>query len=159
MRTQSRIITQMTRDLNLDSEDCRLPLSCASRTASRNVFSQWYLNAEERNAAAGAESRALARQKGRRRRVRASLHSANGVAPRARRRKISEVAYVGIVDAATFEPGHAFQQPCFVVLRFSSENRLNCNLYIEPKEPSSDRWCFTSAVAVGLVHFRPFLYC
>jgi pantoate--beta-alanine ligase len=135
---QSRLITQMARDLNLDTEivvcpPVREPDGLA--LSSRNV----YLNAEERKAAtvlhraldaAKSELTAGVRDA---LQLQAVLHRVLGTERQAR------VDYAEIVDAETFEPVVRVSKPSYILLAvFIGKTRLIDNLYIEPKSSESD---------------------
>lgn len=139
---QSRLITQMARDLNLDTEivvcpPVREPDGLA--LSSRNI----YLGADERKAAtvmyraldtarselAGGVRDALQLQ--------AVLHRTLGAERRAR------VDYAEIVDAESFEPVIRVNKPFYVLLAvFIGKTRLIDNLYVEPKSSDSDELVF-----------------
>jgi pantoate--beta-alanine ligase len=135
---QSRLITQMARDLNLDAEivvcpPVREPDGLA--LSSRNV----YLNAEERKAAtvlhraldaARSELAAGVRDA---LQLQAVLHRTLGAERHAR------VDYAEVVDAETFEPIVRVSRPSYIVLAvFIGKTRLIDNLYIEPKAAGSE---------------------
>jgi pantoate--beta-alanine ligase len=135
---QARLITQMSRDLNLDSEivvcpPIREPDGLAM--SSRNV----YLNPEERKAAT-VLYRALTAAKNELMagvrdglQLREVLHRVLGSESRAR------VDYAEIVDAQTFEPVVRLSRPSYAVLAvFVGKTRLIDNLYVEPKGSGSD---------------------
>jgi len=139
---QSRLITQMARDLNLDTEivvcpPIREPDGLA--LSSRNV----YLSAEEREAAtvlyrsleaAKSELAAGVRDA---LQLQSALHRTLGAERHAR------VDYAEIVDAVTFEPVVRVSKPCYVLLAvFIGKTRLIDNLYIEPKSPDSEEFLF-----------------
>jgi len=139
---QSRLITQMARDLNLDTEivvcpPVREPDGLA--LSSRNV----YLNAEERKAAtvlhraldaAKSELTAGVRDA---LQLQAVLHRVLGTERQAR------VDYAEIVDAETFEPVVRVSKPSYILLAvFIGKTRLIDNLYIEPKSSESDELVF-----------------
>ena len=139
---QSRLITQMARDLNLDSEivvcpPIREPDGLA--LSSRNV----YLSAEERQAATVLH-RALAAAKNELAagvrdalQLQSALHRTLGAERHAR------VDYAEIVDAETFEPVVRVNTPCYVLLAvFIGKTRLIDNLYIEPKSAGSEEFLF-----------------
>src|SRR5258705_441713 len=139
---QSRVITQMARDLNLDSEIVVCPVvrePDGLAMSSRNA----YLNAEERKAAT-VLSRALDAAKNEAAggvrdapQLRSVLHRVLGA------EKLARVDYAEIVDSGTFEPVVRVSKPCFVVLAvFIGKTRLIDNLYIEPKAPGSDELLF-----------------
>jgi pantoate--beta-alanine ligase len=135
---QSRIITQMARDLNLATEIVVCPIvrePDGLALSSRNT----YLNAEERQAAtvlhralqeARSELDAGVRDA---LQLQTVLHRVLGS------EKLARVDYAEIVDAESFEPVTRIGKPCFIVLAvFVGKTRLIDNLYIEPKEASSD---------------------
>ena len=139
---QSRLITQMASDLNLDTEivvcpPIREPDGLA--LSSRNV----YLNAEERQAAtvlyhsleaAKSELAAGVRDAVQ---LQGVLHRTLGAERHAR------VDYAEIVDAETFEPVVRVSKPCYVLLAvFIGKTRLIDNLYIEPNTFNSEELVF-----------------
>jgi pantoate--beta-alanine ligase len=139
---QSRVIAQMARDLNLDTEivvcpPVREPDGLA--LSSRNI----YLNAEEREAAtvlyraldaARSELAAGVRDA---LQLQAVLHRTLGAERHAR------VDYAEIVDAELFEPVARVSKPCYVLLAvFIGKTRLIDNLYIEPKSSGSEELVF-----------------
>ncbi len=139
---QSRLITQMARDLNLDTEIVVCPPvreSDGLALSSRNV----YLNAEERKAAivlyhaleaAKRELNAGVRDA---LQLQAVLHRTLGAERHAR------VDYAEVVDAESFEPVVRVSKPCYVLLAvFIGKTRLIDNLYIEPKSPGSEGLVF-----------------
>jgi pantoate--beta-alanine ligase len=139
---QSRIITQMSRDLNVDSEIVVCPIvrePDGLAMSSRNA----YLNAEGRKAAT-VLSRALDAAKNEAAagvrdvlQLQTVLHRVLGA------EKAARVDYAEIVDAETFEPVMRVSKPSYVVLAvFIGKTRLIDNLYIEPKEPGSDELLF-----------------
>jgi pantoate--beta-alanine ligase len=139
---QSRLITQMARDLNLDTEvvvcpPVREPDGLA--LSSRNV----YLNAEERQAATVlyraldvARSELAAG-------VRDALHLQIGLRRKLDSERLARVDYAEVVDAETFEPVVRVKKPCFVLLAvFIGKTRLIDNLYIEPKSSGAEELVF-----------------
>jgi pantoate--beta-alanine ligase len=135
---QSRLIMQMARDLNLDTEIVVCPPvreSDGLALSSRNV----YLNAEERKAAT-VLYRALDAA---RNELAAGVRDALQLLTSARRRldseRLARVDYAEVVDAQSFEPIVRVNKPCFVLLAvFIGKTRLIDNLYIEPRSPGSD---------------------
>jgi pantoate--beta-alanine ligase len=135
---QSRLITQMARDLNLDAEivvcpPVREPDGLA--LSSRNV----YLNAEERKAATVLH-RALDAAK---RELAAGVRDAWQLQAVLQRtlavERAARVDYAEIVDAVTFEPVRRVNRPSYVVLAvFIGKTRLIDNLYIEPRPASEE---------------------
>jgi pantoate--beta-alanine ligase len=139
---QSRLITQMARDLNLDTgivvcPPVREPDGLA--LSSRNV----YLNAEERKAAtvlhraldaARSELAAGVRDAPQ---LQAVLHRVLGAERHAR------VDYAEVVDAESFEPIVRVSKSSYLLLAvFIGKTRLIDNLYIEPKSSGSDELVF-----------------
>ncbi len=139
---QSRLITQMARDLNLDTEIVVCPPvreADGLALSSRNV----YLNAEERKAAIvlyralEATRSELAAGVRYALQLQAVLQRTLGAERRAR------VDYAEIVDAESFEPVVRVSKPCYVLLAvFIGKTRLIDNLYIEPKSPGSEDLVF-----------------
>ena len=139
---QSQLITQMARDLNLDTEivvcpPVREPDGLA--LSSRNV----YLSADERKAAT-VLYRALEAARGELAagvrdalELRAALHRTLSTERHAR------VDYAEIVDAETFEPIVRVSNSCYILLAvFIGKTRLIDNLYVESKSPGSDDLLF-----------------
>jgi len=139
---QARLITQMARDLNLDSEIVLCPIvrePDGLALSSRNV----YLNPDERKAATvlyralGAAKSELARG------VRDALQLKDVLQRTLGKERLATVDYAEIVDAESFEPVLHVSKACFVLLAvFFGKTRLIDNLYIEPKSLSSDDWVF-----------------
>jgi pantoate--beta-alanine ligase len=137
---QSRIITQMARDLNLDTEIVVCPIvrePDGLALSSRNA----YLNAEERKAATvlhralEAARNELAAGVRDALQLQAVLHRVLGA------EKLGHVDYAEIVDAETFEPVMRVGKPCNVVLAvFVGKTRLIDNLYLEPKASGSEEF-------------------
>jgi pantoate--beta-alanine ligase len=139
---QSRLITQMARDLNLDTEIVVCPPvreSDGLALSSRNV----YLNADERKAAtvlycaldaARSELAAGVRDA---LQLQAVVHRTLGA------ERLARVDYAEIVDAETFEPIVRVNKSCYVLLAvFVGKTRLIDNLYIEPKSSDSEELMF-----------------
>jgi len=139
---QSRLVTQMARDLNLDTEivvcpPVREPDGLA--LSSRNV----YLNAEERKAATvlyralDAVKNELAAG------VRDALHLQGALHRTLGAERHARVDYAEIADAQTFETVVRVSKACYVLLAvFIGKTRLIDNLYIEPKSPDSEELLF-----------------
>ncbi len=135
---QVRIISQMARDLNLDTEIVVCPIvrePDGLALSSRNA----YLNAEERLAATVLH-RALQA-------ARAELADGtrDSLQLQAVLRKVLEadplaaVDYAEIVDADTFEPVTRIARPCYALLAvFLGRTRLIDNLYAEPAGDSGE---------------------
>lgn len=139
---QSRLITQMARDLNLDTEivvckPVREPDGLA--LSSRNV----YLNADERKAST-VLYRALEAARGELAagvrdalELQAALHRTLSAECRAR------VDYAEIVDAESFEPIVGISNSCYILLAvFIGKTRLIDNLYVERKSSDSEALVF-----------------
>ena len=139
---QSRIITQMSRDLNLDSEIVVCPIvrePDGLAMSSRNA----YLNAEERKAATVLH-RALDAVKNE---LAAGVRDALQLQTTLRRKldceRLATLDYAEIVDSESFEPVVRVSKPSYIVLAvFIGKTRLIDNLYIEPKAPGSDELLF-----------------
>ncbi len=139
---QSRIITQMTRDLNLDAEIVVCPIvrePDGLAMSSRNA----YLNAEERKAATVLH-RALDAAKNE---LGAGVRDALQLQTTLRRKldyeRLATVDYAEIVDSEAFEPVVRVSKSSYIVLAvFIGKTRLIDNLYIEPKAPGSDELVF-----------------
>jgi pantoate--beta-alanine ligase len=139
---QSRLITQMARDLNLDTEimvcpPVREPDGLA--LSSRNV----YLNAEERKAAT-VLYRALDAARGDLAAgVRDALQLQAVLQGTLGAERYARVDYAEIVDAESFEPVVRVNKPCYVLLAvFIGKIRLIDNLYVEPKTSDSEELVF-----------------
>jgi pantoate--beta-alanine ligase len=139
---QARIITQMARDLNLDSEIVVCPIvrePDGLALSSRNA----YLSAEERKAAtvlyhaldaAGSELAAG---------VRDALQLQGVLHRTLSAERQTRVDYAEVVDAESFEPVVRVSKPAYVLLAvFIGKTRLIDNLYIEPKSPGSEELVF-----------------
>ena len=139
---QSRIIAQMARDLNLDTEIVVCPIvrePDGLALSSRNA----YLDAEERKAAT-VLSRAL---KEVRNEMKAGTRDTLQLQAAMRRvigaEKLAMVDYAEVVDAATFEPVTMIRRPCYALVAvFLGKTRLIDNLYIEPAAPDSGEFVF-----------------
>ncbi len=139
---QSRLITQMAHDLNLDTEIVVCPPireADGLALSSRNV----YLNAEERKAAT-VLYRALDAARGE---LAAGVHDALQLQAVLHRtlsaERLARVDYAEIVDAVSFEPVVRVKKPCYVLLAvFIGKTRLIDNLYVEPKSADSEELVF-----------------
>jgi pantoate--beta-alanine ligase len=139
---QSRLIQQMARDLNLDTEivicpPVREPDGLA--LSSRNV----YLNAEERQAATVLHRALNAVRNEIASGVRDALQLQAVLQRMLGTERLARVDYAEIVDAETFEPVLRVSKACYVVLAvFIGKTRLIDNLYIEPKTSNSEELVF-----------------
>jgi pantoate--beta-alanine ligase len=135
---QVRIISQMVRDLNLDTEIVVCPIvrePDGLALSSRNA----YLSAEERRAATVLH-RALTAAK-----AEVAAGTRDSLRLQAVLRKVLEaeplaaVDYAEIVEADGFEPVTRIARPCYVVLAvFIGKTRLIDNLYLEPVGASGE---------------------
>ena len=129
---QVRIISQMARDLNLDTEIVVCPIvrePDGLALSSRNA----YLNAEERRAARVLHRALEAAQAELAAGTRDSLHLQAVLRKVLEAEPLAAVDYAEIVDADTFEPVTRIARPCYAVLAvFLGRTRLIDNLYIEP---------------------------
>lgn len=139
---QARLIAQMARDLNLDSEIVVCPIvrePDGLALSSRNV----YLNSEERKAAT-VLYRALEAAKGELRRgVRDALQLKDVVQRILGKESLASVDYAEIVDAESFDPVVRVSKVCYFLLAvFIGKTRLIDNLFVEPKAADSDELFF-----------------
>ncbi len=139
---QARLIAQMARDLNLDSEIVVCPIvrePDGLALSSRNV----YLNPEERKAAT-ILYRALKTAKGELAAgIRDALHLQTSLRRKLDSERLAAVDYAEVVDAETFEPIVRVSRACYLLLAvFIGKTRLIDNLYVEPKSPGSDELLF-----------------
>ena len=139
---QARLVTQMARDLNVDSEIVICPIvrePDGLALSSRNV----YLNPEERKAATvlyralEAAKRELARD------IHDALQLKDVLQRTLRKERLAAVDYAEIVDAELFEPVLRVSKSCFVLLAvIIGKTRLIDNLYVESKASDSDDLVF-----------------
>jgi len=139
---QSRLITQMARDLNLDTGIVVCPPvreSDGLALSSRNI----YLNADERKAATvlyraldAAKSELTAG-------VRDALQLHTSLRRKLDSERLARVDYAEVVDAEAFEPVVRVSKPSYILLAvFIGKTRLIDNLYIEPKLLGSEELVF-----------------
>jgi pantoate--beta-alanine ligase len=139
---QSRLIAQMSRDLNLDTEivvcpPVREPDGLA--LSSRNV----YLNAEERQSATVLYRALDAARNELAAGVRDTLQLQAVLQRTLAAERSARVDYAEIVDAESFEPIVRVSKPSYILLAvFIGKTRLIDNLYIEPKSASPDELVF-----------------
>jgi len=139
---QSRLIAQMVRDLNLDTEIVVCPpvrepdgLALSSRNA--------YLNPEERKAATVLHRALEAARTELVAGLRDALQLQGSLRNKLDREPLARVDYAEVVDAETFEPVVRVSRPSYIVLAvFVGKTRLIDNLYIEPKSPGSEELVF-----------------
>jgi len=139
---QARIIIQMTRDLNLDSEIVVCPIvreADGLALSSRNV----YLNLVERQAATVLHRALNAAKNELAAGVREALQLQAVLRRTLGKERLAAVDYAEIVDAESFEPAVRVSKACYVLLAvFIGKTRLIDNLYVEPKSPGSDELVF-----------------
>lgn len=139
---QARLITQMARDLSLDSEIVVCPIvrePDGLALSSRNV----YLNPDERKAATVLYRTLEAAKSELARGVRDALQLKNLLQHILAKERMAAVDYAEIVDAASFEPVLRVSKCCYVLLAaFFGKTRLIDNLYVQPKSPDSDELVF-----------------
>jgi pantoate--beta-alanine ligase len=135
---QVRIISQMVRDLNLDTEIIVCPIvrePDGLALSSRNA----YLNPEERRAATVLHRALTAAQAELAAGTRDSLHLQTVIRKVLEAEPLAAVDYAEIVDADTFEPVIRIARPCYAVLAvFMGKTRLIDNLYFEPVGDSGE---------------------
>jgi pantoate--beta-alanine ligase len=131
---QARIILQMARDLDLDTEILISPIvrdADGLATSSRNA----YLKPDERRAASvlprALDAARIEIGKGERdaQRLQTLLRKVVSAEP------LAAIDYAEIVDAETFEPVTQLRRACFILLAaFIGSTRLIDNLWVSPKE-------------------------
>jgi pantoate--beta-alanine ligase len=139
---QSRIITQMARDLNLDTEIVVCPIvrePDGLALSSRNA----YLGAEERKAATVLHRALDAARNELAAGVRDALQLQTSLRRKLDCERLATVDYAEVVDAETFVPVVRVSKPSYVLLAvFIGKTRLIDNLYIEPKSSGSEELVF-----------------
>ena len=139
---QSRLITQMARDLNLDTEivvcpPVREPDGLA--LSSRNV----YLKPDERKAATVLHRALQAAKKEMHAGVRDALQLQDVLHSVLNAEKLARADYTEIEDADPYQPNLRVNKPCYVLLAaFIGKTRLIDNLYIETKSPDGEELVF-----------------
>jgi pantoate--beta-alanine ligase len=135
---QVRIISQMVRDLNLDSEIVVCPIireADGLALSSRNT----YLKPDERRTATVLHRALTAARDEIGAGIRDALQLQTVLRKVLQAEPLAAVDYAEIVDADTFEPLTRVARPCYVVLAvFLGKTRLIDNLYIEPASPGAD---------------------
>jgi pantoate--beta-alanine ligase len=135
---QVRIISQMARDLNLDTEIVVCPIvrePDGLALSSRNA----YLNAEERRAATVLHRALEAAKAELAAGTRDALHLQAVLRKVLEAEPLAAVDYAEIADADTFEPVTRVARPCYVLLAvFLGKTRLIDNLHIEPAGDSGE---------------------
>jgi pantoate--beta-alanine ligase len=137
---QSRIITQMARDLNLETEIVVCPIvreADGLALSSRNA----YLNAEERKSATVLHRALDAAKSELAAGVRDALQLQSSLRRKLDCEPLARVDYAEIVDAESFEPVVRVTKPCYALLAvFIGKTRLIDNLYVEAKAPGSEEF-------------------
>ena len=135
---QARIIMQMVRDLNLDTEIVVCPIlreADGLAMSSRNA----YLDAEERRAANVLHRALCVVQKVLAADVRDALQLQTTMRQVLDAEPMVSVDYAEIVDAETFAPVVRVSRPCYAVIAvFLGKTRLIDNLYISPTPDDPD---------------------
>jgi pantoate--beta-alanine ligase len=135
---QVRIISQMARDLNLDTEIVVCPIvrePDGLALSSRNA----YLNAEERRAATVLHRALEAARAELIAGVRDSLQLQSVMRRVLEAEPLADVDYAEIVDADAFEPVTRIARRCYALLAvFIGKTRLIDNLYLEPVGESGE---------------------
>src|SRR6202048_2527808 len=135
---QVRIILQMARDLNLNTEIVVCPIvrePDGLALSSRNA----YLNAEERRAATVLHRALEAARAELTAGVRDALQLQAVIRRVLESEPLAAVDYAEIVDADAFEPVTRIARPCYALLAvFIGKTRLIDNLYLEPVGESEE---------------------
>jgi pantoate--beta-alanine ligase len=135
---QVRIISQMARDLNLDTEIVVCPIvrePDGLALSSRNA----YLGADERRAAAVLHRALDAAREELAAGVRDALPLQTVLRRTLEAEPLAAVDYAEIVDADTFEHVTRVARPCYALLAvFVGKTRLIDNLFLEPAGSGSD---------------------
>ena len=139
---QVRIISEMARDLNLDSEIVVCPIvreADGLALSSRNA----YLSGEERKAATVLHRALVAAGNALAGGVRDAVQLQNVMRRIIEAEPLAILDYAEIVNADTFEPVVRVARPCYAVLAvFIGKTRLIDNLLIEPAQANSDEFTF-----------------
>jgi pantoate--beta-alanine ligase len=135
---QVRIISQMVRDLNLDTEIVVCPIvrePDGLALSSRNA----YLSTEERRSATVLHRALVAAKADLAAGTRDSLRLQAVLRKVLEAEPLAAVDYAEIVEAEAFEPVTRIARPCYVVLAvFIGKTRLIDNLYLEPVGESGE---------------------
>jgi pantoate--beta-alanine ligase len=139
---QARIIRQMARDLNLDSEIVVSPIvreADGLAMSSRNA----YLNPEERQAATALRRALEAARKEISAGTRDALRLQTVLRHALESEPLASTDYAEIVDAETFEPITRVSRECYALLAvFIGATRLLDNMVIRPAAEGSDDFTF-----------------
>ncbi len=135
---QVRIISQMARDLNLDTEIVVCPIvrePDGLALSSRNA----YLSADERRAATVLHRALAAARAQLTAGVRDALQLQTTIRKAIAAEPLATVDYSEIVDADAFEPITRIARPCYALLAvFVGKTRLIDNLYVKPVGDSEE---------------------
>jgi pantoate--beta-alanine ligase len=139
---QARVITQLARDLNLDSEIVVCPIvreTDGLALSSRNA----YLRSDERKAATVLHRALDAARSELAAGVRDALQLHAVLLRTLGMERLASMDYAEIVDAESFEPTVRVSTACYVLLAvFIGKTRLIDNMYVEPKSPGSEELVF-----------------
>ncbi|MGB8473302.1 MAG: pantoate--beta-alanine ligase [Candidatus Acidiferrum sp.] len=139
---QVRIISEMARDLNLDTEIVVCPIvreADGLALSSRNA----YLSAEERKAARVLHRALEAARDELTAGVRDALQLQTVMRRVIETEPLALADYAEVVSAETFEPVVRVARPCYAVLAvFIGKTRLIDNLLIEPVDNGSEEFSF-----------------
>jgi pantoate--beta-alanine ligase len=139
---QVRIISEMARDLNLDSEIVVCPIvrdGDGLALSSRNA----YLRGEERKAARVLHRALMAARDELAAGTRDAVQVQNVMRRIIEAEPLAAVDYAEIVSADTFEPVVRVARPCYAVLAvFLGKTRLIDNLFIEPAPAGAEEFVF-----------------
>jgi pantoate--beta-alanine ligase len=139
---QVRLISQMVRDLNLDTEIVVCPIirePDGLALSSRNA----YLKADERKAALVLHRALIAARDEIHSGTRDALQLQSTLARVISAEPLAALDYAEVVDADSFEPVTRISRPCYILLAaFLGKTRLIDNLYIEPAAPGSEELIF-----------------
>jgi pantoate--beta-alanine ligase len=135
---QVKIISQMVRDLNLDTEIVVHPIvreADGLALSSRNA----YLDADERSAATVLHRALTAARDELAAGTRDALSLQTAMRKVLASEPLAAVDYAEVVDADALEPVTRVSRPCYALLAvFLGKTRLIDNLYIEPADPGAD---------------------
>jgi pantoate--beta-alanine ligase len=139
---QVRLISQMVRDLNLDTEIVVCPIvreADGLALSSRNA----YLKADERKASTVLHRALLAARDEISAGVRDALQLQSLLQRVIATEPLAAGDYAEIVDAESFEPVTRISRPCYILLAaFLGKTRLIDNLYVKPVSPGSEELSF-----------------
>jgi pantoate--beta-alanine ligase len=135
---QVRLIAQMVRDLNLDTEIVVCPIvrePDGLALSSRNA----YLDAKERKAATVLHRSLEAAGEEIKKGTRDALQLQSAIRRVLSAEPLAALDYAEVVDAETFEPVTRISRAGYIlVAAFVGKTRLIDNLYLEPAAPTSD---------------------